>query len=152
MQNIFNRSAKTSSAVLPAADTSISNYKAEVLRLMNSERKNNSAAELKALAALDAIADIRARESAVSFLHTRSDGTWCFTVFAEHALKYRAAGENLAYGYKTPKAAVSAWMKSEGHRKNILDTDFEYAGIGYYLSDKGTIYCASLFYTPTSGK
>jgi len=42
-------------------------------------------------------------------------------------------GENIAYGgggSGTPKAIVRSWMKSPGHKRNILDPDFEHIGIG----------------------
>ena len=29
-------------------------------------------------------------------------------------------GENIAMGYRTPRAALRAWMHSDGHRANIL--------------------------------
>jgi uncharacterized protein YkwD len=96
------------------------------------------------------MADLRAQESAVSFSHTRPNNTRCFTIFGENNLKYRAAGENLAYGFRTPEAVVKAWMASEGHRRNILDPDFKYIGIGYYVNENGRIYCSQLFYTPRS--
>jgi len=41
--------------------------------------------------------------------------------------------ENLAYGHgrkSSPKRVVKAWMKSSGHRKNVLNGKFEHIGIG----------------------
>ena len=42
-------------------------------------------------------------------------------------------GENIAFGtmqLATPAAIVASWMKSPGHRANILDPDFRDSGIG----------------------
>ncbi|NMA25253.1 MAG: hypothetical protein GX936_06265 [Clostridiales bacterium] len=125
-------------------------FKAEVVRLVNLEREKAGAAALAVLKILYTMADVRAQESAVSFSHTRPNNTRCFTIFGENNLKYRAAGENLAYGFRTPEAVVKAWMASEGHRRNILDPDFKYIGIGYYVNENGRIYCSQLFYTPRS--
>ncbi len=40
-------------------------------------------------------------------------------------------GENIAYGYTSSSAVVSAWMNSEGHRRNILDSRYSHIGVGY---------------------
>lgn len=45
----------------------------------------------------------------------------------------RGYGENIAWGtgsFGSPRIIVRSWMKSEGHRRNILDPDFEHIGIG----------------------
>ncbi len=42
-------------------------------------------------------------------------------------------GENIGYGtgsYATPRAIVRGWMRSTGHRNNILSRSFEEIGIG----------------------
>jgi uncharacterized protein YkwD len=42
-------------------------------------------------------------------------------------------GENIAWGgggLGTPRSIVESWMRSSGHRANILDRDFEHIGIG----------------------
>lgn len=44
-----------------------------------------------------------------------------------------SAGENIAWGsgsYGTPKSIVDGWMKSSGHRANILNGAFGQVGIG----------------------
>lgn len=44
---------------------------------------------------------------------------------------YRAVGENIAFGQPTAEVVVQAWMKSPGHRANILQPLFREIGIGY---------------------
>jgi uncharacterized protein YkwD len=48
------------------------------------------------------------------------------------------AAENIAAGQKTPEAAVEAWLKSSGHRRNILNCRFRETGIAmvYQPDDK----------------
>ena len=46
-------------------------------------------------------------------------------------ITYNYAGENIATGYATPDAVVTAWMNSAGHRANILSSNFTRMGIGY---------------------
>lgn len=43
---------------------------------------------------------------------------------------YLYAGENLAMDYNTSEGMVSAWMNSPAHKDNILNPDFQDAGIG----------------------
>jgi uncharacterized protein YkwD len=43
---------------------------------------------------------------------------------------WRAAGENIATGFLTPRAVVSAWMGSIGHCQNILDPAYTNVGTG----------------------
>lgn len=42
-------------------------------------------------------------------------------------------GENIAYGYPTARSVVRAWMRSPGHRRNILTCAFRDIGVGYVL-------------------
>lgn len=43
---------------------------------------------------------------------------------------WRAAGENIATGYATPRAVVRAWMASPGHCENILNPTYRNVGTG----------------------
>jgi uncharacterized protein YkwD len=50
-----------------------------------------------------------------------------------------SAGENIAWGsghFGTPRNIVQSWMRSAGHRANILSRRFDEVGVGY---TKGTI-------------
>ena len=56
-----------------------------------------------------------------------------------------AAGENIAYGYETPRALVSAWMHSPGHRANILNPHFHRIGVSGWRATNGTTYATQDF-------
>jgi len=53
-------------------------------------------------------------------------------------------GENVAYGYPTGGALVKAWMRSPGHRANILNTHYRLMGIGA-VKKNGTWWVAQVF-------
>ena len=56
------------------------------------------------------------------------------------------AGENVAYGYPTGKAVVNqGWMKSEGHRANILSRSYRLVAVAARRDDDGTWYAAQVF-------
>lgn len=57
-------------------------------------------------------------------------------------------GENVAYCYNYPdpvQVAVEGWMNSDGHRKNILKTEYLETGIGVAISEEGKFYITQLF-------
>ncbi|MEM9565963.1 MAG: CAP domain-containing protein, partial [Actinomycetota bacterium] len=49
------------------------------------------------------------------------------------AAGYPARGwaENIAAGYRSAEAVVDGWMNSPGHRRNILNCDYEELGVGF---------------------
>lgn len=58
----------------------------------------------------------------------------------------RAAGENVAYGYRSGRSVVNdGWMHSKGHRANILNRQFRLLGVGARRSADGTWYAAQVF-------
>lgn len=130
--------APTASAGVNAA------YEAEVLRLVNAERAKNGLSPLVTDNGVTEVARLRAKEIVQSFSHTRPNGSSCFTAANELGVSYRAAGENIAYGYPTPEAVVNGWMHSDGHRKNILSASFSKIGIGCYESG-GVLYWTQFF-------
>jgi len=61
---------------------------------------------------------------------------------------FRVIAENIAYnkGYQNPGAyAVQRWMKSSGHRGNILFSSFQYSAIGSYVASDGSVYLTQIF-------
>jgi uncharacterized protein YkwD len=67
------------------------------------------------------------------------------TAFAENHSEWMADGgglnhsklgapilaENIAYNLETPESLVDAWMDSAGHRRNILNCDYDKTGVGH---------------------
>lgn len=47
----------------------------------------------------------------------------------------RGRSENIGAGQSTAAEMVKVWMKSSGHRQNILDKEAKYIGVGYVYSD-----------------
>ena len=56
-----------------------------------------------------------------------------------------SAGENIAYGYETPRALVSAWMHSPGHRANILNRHFNRIGVSGWRATNGITFATQDF-------
>lgn len=125
-------------------DESAKSYMEQVVALVNAERAKVNLPALTMTQELNHAAQIRAVETTQSFSHTRPNGTSFSSVLSENGISYRRAGENIAWGQKTPEAVVNAWMNSEGHRANILNKDFTSIGVGYYLNGT-TPYWVQLF-------
>ena len=94
---------------------------------------------------VQAAAMVRAKECEQLFSHTRPDGSSFATALKEQNVSYRRAGENIAWGQRSPQEVMNAWMNSSGHRANIMNPDFTTIGVGYYENANGTDYWCQLF-------
>lgn len=126
----------------PEEDTS---YAAQVVRLVNEERAKAGLSALTVDTGLEAASLVRAQEIVSNFSHTRPDGTSFSTAIREQNVSFRGAGENIAWGQKSPEAVMEAWMNSPGHRANILNENFTRIGVGHYQNGSGTNYWVQLF-------
>lgn len=109
---------------------STSNYSSEVLRLVNAERAKVGLPAYTTTEPLTSAANARAQEITRKFSHNRPNGSSFFTILRDYGVPFRTAGENIAYGQPTPKEVVAVWMKSSGHKRNILNPQFKKIGIG----------------------
>lgn len=116
----------------------------QVVELVNEERAKEGLAPLTIDKKVQAAAQIRAVESKTSFSHTRPNGSSFATALKEQGVTYRRSGENIAWGQRTPKEVVNAWMNSSGHRANIMNKNFTKIGVGYYQHN-GVNYWSQLF-------
>jgi uncharacterized protein YkwD len=80
------------------------------------------------------------------FSHTSRDGRSPWQRIRAQGYNYGSA-ENIAAGQSSAKSVVVAWMKSPGHRKNILNCSSKAVGVGvarggsygiYWTQDFGT--------------
>jgi len=122
----------------------------DVLRITNELRAAQSRSAVNGNhAALHAAAQVRAREAAASWSHTRPDGRAFETVLSDHHVRARAATENLARtnGYAAINA-IAAWMASQDHRDNLMSHAHTHMGIGvYFCNTNNQYFWAQLFIT-----
>ena len=81
------------------------------------------------------------------FAHNTPDGQTPFDRMKAAGISYSSAGENIAAGQSSPQNVMDSWMNSPGHRKNILNRDFEYIGVGLARGGSYGIYWAQEFAT-----
>lgn len=117
-------------------DASVSAFETQVVELTNAERAKYGLAPLKAHAPLMAVAQAKSEDMAANnyFSHNSPTLGSPFDQMKAAGISYRAAGENIAQGQRSPEEVVQAWMNSEGHRANILNANFTHIGVGYVES------------------
>lgn len=107
----------------------------EVLKRTNKERLKEGLEPFSTFRALQEAGDVRGKEILSYFSHIRPNGTSCFTALNGIGYYY-TMGENIAAGYDTAESVMSSWMKSPGHRENILNEAFVHMGTGYEKGGK----------------
>lgn len=116
----------------------------EVLTMVNNERRSYGLPALQMDKDLLDTAMQRAAEISITFEsdHRRPDNTECFTAFPQD--KFAWVGENIAYGYPNASSVMNGWMTSSGHKRNILDYNFNCVGIGC-VKINGKLYWTQCF-------
>ena len=109
----------------------------EVFDLINKQRTNNGLAALKNDSKVQRVARIKAQDMVDNnyFSHTSPTYGSPFDMLKSFKISYKTAGENIA-GNSSNSSAVTAWMNSSGHKANILNSNFNYTGIGVVSSPK----------------
>lgn len=105
---------------------------------INAMRMENGLEPLQTALLLQEMCQERADELTKSYSHSRVNGDAWYTILTDYGIDTNCfAGENIAAGYDTPEGVVEGWMNSAGHRRNILNTNYEYfaVGVSYYEND-----------------
>ncbi|MEX2237673.1 MAG: CAP domain-containing protein [Dehalococcoidia bacterium] len=121
-----------------------SDIERDVLRLHNQARDNNNKPALRGTDKLGKAANYRCKETTRKWSHTRPNGKQWHTVLPLFDISYNVAGENIARGQTSAQQVHQDWMGSSGHRGNILNGAFDFAGVGHCVSG-GTTYWVVLF-------
>lgn len=118
---------------IPQIDKTVASFEREVVRLVNEERAKNGLKLLQENWELSRVARYKSQDMVDNryFSHTSPTYGTPFQMIKAFGLTYRTAGENIAYGQRTPQAVVNAWMNSSGHRANILNPAYAQIGVGY---------------------
>lgn len=56
-------------------------------------------------------------------------------------LNSSAVGENIACGQETEESVISCWMKSPGHKRNILNSSYNKVGFGFKKENNKIYWC-----------
>ncbi|MEV0235779.1 CAP domain-containing protein [Nonomuraea sp. NPDC050786] len=104
---------------------------ARVVSLTNSARSRHGCGALRVDGGLTRSARTHALEMASTkqLSHNSPDGSSPWDRM-ERAGYHWGAAENIGAGYSTPEEAVSGWLGSPDHRKNILDCGLKAIGVG----------------------
>lgn len=126
-----------------ASSLDLSAMAGQVFALINAQRSGAGLSVLEWDDNLSAAAQTRAGELAVSFSHTRPDGSRGADI-----TRITPCGENLAStkgSLSTAENVVGKWTKSGAHSENILCADYTKAGVALYQASNGTVYWVVLF-------
>lgn len=139
---IYSKTSSTNNTTANEVSSQMSQDEKEVFDLINKQRTNNGLANLKMDEEVLKVARIKAQDMVNNnyFDHNSPIYGSPFNMLNNFKISYKSAGENIA-GNSSNSGAVNAWMNSPGHKANILNTSFNYTGIGVVKSSRyGKIY------------
>lgn len=134
-------SGSTGSGSSSSSKVDIEEFRQEVIRLTNKERKKAGLEPLVEDSTAMEYAQIRAEELAISYSHTRPNGE----DNSSNGLNFI---ENGARGSATPEAVVNSWMNSDVHKATLLGDYSDYGnrfGVGCYQAENGKLYWSQEF-------
>jgi uncharacterized protein YkwD len=137
----------------PAAGPPVaSRIAADIVDLTNVERNRHDRTPVRANSRLMRAAQIQAEQMARArtMAHVLPHADYPRPADRLAAAKYRwqTYGENVALGQSTADQVLKEWMRSRGHRMNILKSDFTEMGAGYALDRAGRPYYVQVFAGP----
>ena len=117
--------------------SSMNSDEKEVFDLINKQRTNNGLPALKNDSEVQKIARIKAQDMVDNNYFSHNSPTYGspFDMLKSFKVSYKTAGENIAAN-SSNSSAVTAWMNSSGHKANILNSSFNYTGIGVVSSPR----------------
>lgn len=122
-------------------------YQDIILEKVNSARVEEGLKPLKMNKELNRIAIIKAKDMAKEqkLSHESKKFGLTFNLVKEKGIKYRAGAENIARWHDTPEFVAQRWLQSNGHRKNILNPNYNLTGIGLAQDSEGKNYWVQIF-------
>lgn len=135
-----NTSSSTSTGNSGTSGTQTSSMNSdekEVFDLINKQRTNNGLPALQNDSEVQRIARIKAQDMVNNNYFSHNSPTYGspFDMMKSFKVSYKTAGENIAAN-SSNSSAVTAWMNSSGHKANILNSSFNYTGIGVVSSPR----------------
>ncbi len=119
----------------------------KVIELVNQQRAYNGLPALKANWEVSRVARYKSQDMIDKHYFAHQSPTFGspFNMMENFGIRFSAAGENIAYGQRTPEEVMKSWMNSPGHRSNILNATYNQIGVGVAKSSNGTFYWTQMF-------
>lgn len=128
--------------ITPATAVSSSSYEKQIIDRTNKHRDKHDLVKVKAQSCVDRWAEGQARWMAKYGKLAHQSGRLKKIL---KDCKLGRVSENIAFGFASGNATVEAWMKSTGHRKNILTSKMRYIGSAAVKDDDGVWWSAQVF-------
>jgi uncharacterized YkwD family protein len=118
-------------AAAPTVPADVTDDELTLFNLVNKARKDAGVKELAFDKELLKIARLKATDMVDNKYFSHQSPTYGspFDMMKQFDFTFKTAGENIA-GNQSIDGAFKAWMSSETHKKNILNSSFNYTGIG----------------------
>ncbi len=109
-------------------------FELRVAELVNAARAAAGLQPLRLDPELSRVARLKSQDFVTGGYFSHQSPTYGspFEMMKQYGFSYRSAGENIAMGQRTPDEVHESWMNSPGHRRNILNPDFDTIGVGFY--------------------
>jgi uncharacterized YkwD family protein len=122
-------------------------YQQEVLNIVNKERASRGLSALKFSTEVSRVATLKSQDMINKGYFDHNSPTYGspFDMMKQFGITYKSAGENIAMGQRSPQEVMTAWMNSDGHRKNILNSSFTEIGVGIAKDSNGRLYWTQMF-------
>ncbi len=119
----------------------------QVIDLVNQQRANYGLPLLKGNWELSRVARYKSQDMIDKEYFDHQSPTYGspFNMMESFGIRFTAAGENIAYGQRTPQEVMNDWMNSIGHRNNILSRVYSQIGVGVAKAANGTFYWTQMF-------
>lgn len=145
--------AATAAPTASAAASSRAANERAIRTCVNREREKRGLAPLRVNASLARAARDHAENMRRQgfFDHTDPEGRGPSERVERLTGVFSGVGENIGGGYATGAAACRAWMRSSGHRANILRSSYARIGTGYARGGRLRHYWVQVFATAPRG-
>ncbi len=133
---------------------SMAGFALDLFNDINNERANAGEPALAADGCVTYVALLRSNDMATRnyFSHTSPDGTGAFDLLDAYGVAHGWAGENLARNNypddQSVAVAIRDLMASQGHRDNILSTNYTALGVAAVNDGAGMWYYTMIFIGP----
>jgi len=137
---------------IPSLDN-VKTLEQQVINMVNAERAKRGLTKLTANWELCRVARYKSQDMINKNYFDHQSPTYGspFQMMESFGFRFSAAGENIAYGQKSPSEVMysqAGWMNSPGHRANILSPSYTQIGVGVAKTSSGTFYWTQEFIKP----